>query len=540
MRLNGPVTQCNVEVSPGANILSTTNSKGQITHINEEFIQISGFSRDQLIGQSHNIIRHPDMPRAAFEQMWQRLKAGRSWLGAVKNRCQNGDHYWVRAYAIPILDSNGQISELQSIRSELEPEVQVRAEKLYAQLRANQASKGPVSVPRLRRGIPLHLRLILGVVVLVLGATLGQYLAVTLWQTITLALVLAAAGSLMVLLIMAPLRKILGRARGIIDDSLAEKIFTGRCDDVGTLELVLNSQQAELDAVLKRFADMAGKLEDGIRLAGTNSSEAAGRVEQQSMATDSIAAATEQLSVTAADVAEQAGGMLVQIEHASSQIQQGQLLARTTHDSMQKLSNELHLVSSAISQLTEASKGVETSLAVIGEITEQTNLLALNASIEAARAGDAGRGFAVVADEVRNLAKRTMASTEQIAQTLHTFRDTVQEATASMSRCDEHAQKTVENAGLSDRTLAGVVETFGVVAATCKQTSTAAEQQRSVSVEIAEEITSIGQLAIQASQLSHEVKQAVAGLTDQTGQVAALIDRLTHTRVQPEGKPCTV
>ncbi len=86
MRVNEPVSNRNVPVSSGANILSTTNPKGQITHINDEYVEISGFTRDELVGQPHNIIRHPDMPRAAYEQMWGNLKSGNTWLGAVKNR----------------------------------------------------------------------------------------------------------------------------------------------------------------------------------------------------------------------------------------------------------------------------------------------------------------------------------------------------------------------------------------------------------------------------------------------------------------------
>ena len=89
MRINEPVTNREVAVGKDANILSTTNPKGQITHINDEFVEISGFSRDELLGQPHNIIRHPHMPRAAYEEMWRRLKAGEAWLGAVKNRCKN-------------------------------------------------------------------------------------------------------------------------------------------------------------------------------------------------------------------------------------------------------------------------------------------------------------------------------------------------------------------------------------------------------------------------------------------------------------------
>ncbi|MFO7809051.1 PAS domain-containing protein [Guyparkeria sp.] len=78
-------------------LISTTDFKGQITYVNHEFIKISGFSWDELTGRPHNLIRHPDMPPAAFKNLWQTIKAGGVWHQLGKNRCKNGDHYWMDA-----------------------------------------------------------------------------------------------------------------------------------------------------------------------------------------------------------------------------------------------------------------------------------------------------------------------------------------------------------------------------------------------------------------------------------------------------------
>ncbi|MCK3483873.1 PAS domain-containing protein, partial [Escherichia coli] len=117
--------------------LSTTSPQSHITYVNPDFIKISGFTEEELLGQPHNIVRHPDMPPAAFEHMWSTLKSGRSWMGLVKNRCKNGDHYWVSAYVTPIA-KNGSIVEYQSVRTKPEPEQVLAAEKLYAQLRSGK------------------------------------------------------------------------------------------------------------------------------------------------------------------------------------------------------------------------------------------------------------------------------------------------------------------------------------------------------------------------------------------------------------------
>ena len=102
MRNNQPVTQRERTLSADQKLISTTDLKGNITYCNEAFVAISGFEHKELIGSPHNIIRHPDTPAAVFGHMWGDLGAGRSWMGIVKNRCKNGDHYWVNAFITPI------------------------------------------------------------------------------------------------------------------------------------------------------------------------------------------------------------------------------------------------------------------------------------------------------------------------------------------------------------------------------------------------------------------------------------------------------
>lgn len=140
MRQNLPVTGRNLELPKDTNILSTTSPQSHITYVNPDFIKISGFTEEELLGQPHNIVRHPDMPPAAFEHMWSTLKSGRSWMGLIKNRCKNGDHYWVSSYVTPIA-KNGSIVEYQSVRTKPEPEQVLAAEKLYAQLRSGKAAR---------------------------------------------------------------------------------------------------------------------------------------------------------------------------------------------------------------------------------------------------------------------------------------------------------------------------------------------------------------------------------------------------------------
>ena len=115
MRTNLPVTQNEIILGDDQIIVSKTDLKGQITYINQTFIDISGFTEAELIGQPHNLVRHPDMPVEAFADLWRDLKAGRPWVGYVKNRCKNGDYYWVEAHTTPIREG-GQVVGYMSVR----------------------------------------------------------------------------------------------------------------------------------------------------------------------------------------------------------------------------------------------------------------------------------------------------------------------------------------------------------------------------------------------------------------------------------------
>jgi methyl-accepting chemotaxis protein len=134
MRTNLPVTSNEVQLTDATLIVSKTDLKGRITYVNQDFLQISGFTEAELIGEPHNIVRHPDMPGEAFEDLWRTLKEGRPWTGYVKNRCKNGDYYWVLANATPIWE-NGQVTGYLSVRRRVAPAVISQMEEAYRAFR---------------------------------------------------------------------------------------------------------------------------------------------------------------------------------------------------------------------------------------------------------------------------------------------------------------------------------------------------------------------------------------------------------------------
>ncbi len=147
MKINLPVTDQERHVTPGQELVTQTDLKGRITYVNPAFIQVSGFSEEELVGHNHNVVRHPDMPQEAFEDLWSTLKLGRPWCKMVKNRCKNGDFYWVKANVTPVY-KKGQIVGYMSVRTSPTDVERHSAEVLYTKLRSKEARlSDPSKIP---------------------------------------------------------------------------------------------------------------------------------------------------------------------------------------------------------------------------------------------------------------------------------------------------------------------------------------------------------------------------------------------------------
>ena len=155
MKINQPVTMHEINFPESYNILSTTDLKGAITYCNNDFIEISGFTQDELEGRNHNVVRHPDMPPAAFEDLWASLKNDRPWMGMVKNRCKDGSFYWVDAYVTPI-KVNDIVNEYQSVRTKPDRALIKQAESTY-QLLIQDKLPFRLRLPSITTGIKLTL-----------------------------------------------------------------------------------------------------------------------------------------------------------------------------------------------------------------------------------------------------------------------------------------------------------------------------------------------------------------------------------------------
>jgi len=142
MKINTPITNNAVEMKDNCILVSHTNLKGIITYCNQDFINISGFTEQELLGKNHNLVRHPDMPSAAYQNLWDTLKKEQTWTGIVKNRCKNGDYYWVKANVTQIKE-NGKVVGYMSVRTKPSSDEISNAEALYEKLKNGEASLEP-------------------------------------------------------------------------------------------------------------------------------------------------------------------------------------------------------------------------------------------------------------------------------------------------------------------------------------------------------------------------------------------------------------
>ncbi len=255
MKINEPVTNNEVVMQDGQFIVSTTDLKGRITSINRAFVEISGFTEDELIGQNHNIVRHPDMPPEAFEDLWNHLKADRPWVGIIKNRCKNGDHYWVKANVTP-LHENGRTIGYMSVRTKPTRKEIEEAEAFYRDVRAGKASfrPGPLERVRLRlMGLGVHAYTMLGAVVAMIGMAAMGWTAsqgasastlATLWGVF--ALMVVGGAFWLTRYVKKPVFQVIDALRQIASGDYFQWVETDRTDCLGKMLQNLQSTQIRL------------------------------------------------------------------------------------------------------------------------------------------------------------------------------------------------------------------------------------------------------------------------------------------------------
>ncbi len=559
MRNNQPVTQREYLLRDGSTIISWTDAKGKITFANDDFIETSGYTREELIGQSHNIVRHPDMPTEAFRDLWETLKAGHPWVGMVKNRRKNGDHYWVKATVTPTPDGGYMSVRIKAQREEVQA-----AEALYQRLRADTRLHLAGGKPArnalgqllswfmdLNLSTKLWMSTLASILVILvcvglgwaaidearnllscvdpekgkqmresldaLGLVLGLVAAaaVVLWPVVAYVVVRSFTG---------PLRSAVQAARSIASFDLSKPAPLAGHDEVGEVLAQFTIMRNNLLGNASLIKESTRKLDvsaiDLTQSSGMSSTAAI----SQSEAAAGMAAAVEQLSVSIDQVADHAREANDVSRESGDLSREGGRVIHSAADEIGHIADAVQGSAKAIRELESYSAEISTIVGVIKEIADQTNLLALNAAIEAARAGEQGRGFAVVADEVRKLAERTANSTQQITGMIDKVQTGARRAVEEMEASVKRVTDGVELAHQAGNSISSIQSAATRVMQSVADINHALREQGIAARDIANNVERVAQMTEHGSHASLKASGVADDVVRLSGELKRLAD----------------
>jgi aerotaxis receptor len=448
MRVNLPVTGHEFDYPEEEMLVSVTDRQGVITHCNAAFQRVSGYTNDELLGQAHNLIRHPDMPAQAFKDMWSTIGHGRPWSALVKNRRKNGDHYWVHAHVTALMDHGKPVGYLSVRTKPARAKVQA-AEALYQRLNEETRAGRPsfeLHAGRLRHygwrnqlgkfgRIHLTGRALLMAATFVPVVMLPHWIAMSATVAVwTQMLLIAALGAFMVWTlhraVTQPINEAIRFIGKMASGDLSNTIWSDRTDQIGVLMRGL--RQANLNT--RAFVSDVRHETDGIKKAiaeiTTGNNDLSSRTETQADSLERTTGAISTLTGTVRQTADTAR----EVAQVSAQTCQ---VAEQGGDAVERVVKAMQDIQSSSERMSDITQLIES-------IAFQTNILALNAAVEAARAGEEGRGFAVVASEVRALAQRSSAAAKEIRELISASIEQVGDGTRQVNETGTTIHQVVD------------------------------------------------------------------------------------------------
>jgi len=497
--------QTRIDIMNLTSIVSEANLKGDILNTNDKFIEVSKYSREELIGKGHNTTRHPDMPKEVFRDMWATIGKGKMFRGIVKNRAKDGTPYYVDAVIAPIMGENGKPRKYLGVRYDI-TEAEIERQNMKGVIRAIDASFGYIEFD-----------------------TNGNVLTAN---------------------------KIFEKVMGFSASELKGKHHSMFCEQqyvnsaeysnfwpelragkskTGIFKRLNNAGKVVyLQAVYTPVTDETGRVMKVVKIA-TDVSEQQRMIISLQETANAVSSAAEELTATASQlsstsnrtneesetathaVQKVAGGVQTVATNMEQMVESIKEIGRTTSESSQMTKSTLQRAQESnvtVKKLGTSSQEIGDVVKVISSIAQQTNLLALNATIEAARAGEAGKGFAVVANEVKELAKQTAKATDVITEKI----GAIQTDTKSAIDAIGGISNAVEKLASMSSVIAAAVE---------EQTATTNEISR-VMIESKKGVESITGTITNVSKAAHESKAGANQTLMSSRDLAQLAESLNN------------
>jgi len=463
-------------------LVSITDTRGIITYANDVFCKVAGFTQEELHRKNHNIVRHPDMPKAAFKDLWTELEAGNHWQGIVKNLCKDGRYYWVNAYVTPMFE-NGVLTGYQSVRVKPSNEQKQKAAAIYQAINTNK-----LGMPERQAALIKKVVTIVASLMILISAFYFSGMVV---GGITLVAFAALFFSLFDELVILP--KYISQQKEKYT-SVCRVIYTDG-GAASILEFRESLYEARIRTILGRTNDslkVIGKVVIELNQAINDTND---KINDQNLETVQIAASMNQMSATIVDVSKN-------VVLTSEQINEVNEECALTTSLMSSSINNTHILKDKVTnahemseQLVNIADSINSQMTEIQGIADQTNLLALNAAIEAARAGEQGRGFAVVADEVRSLSGRTHTVSEGINESVKQISEKLLSVAQLMAENIVTSDTCVDSGDKVQQLTEKIHQQMLLIADTTTQVSTAAEQQSVVADEVNQNVQRVADLA---------------------------------------------
>lgn len=491
-------------------IVSEADLRGDIINVNDKFVEVSKYPRNELIGKGHNTTRHPDMPKEVFKEMWSTIGRGNIFRGIVKNRAKDGTPYYVDAVIAPIMGSNGKPRKYLGVRYDI-TESEIERQNMKGVVNAIDASFAYIEFDTEGNILKANKNFY---------ATTGytaeelkgkhhrQFCETTyansseyaqFWPDLkagrskqgVFKRINKAGKEIWLQAVYSPVADEVGRVTKIV------KIAT---DATELTQVIISLEQManNLAASANQLTAMATQMSDNAKQTNKDSEYAAGVSNEVASGVQIVATNTEE--------------MVASIKEISRSANESAQMSRDT------LNNAVE-TNKTIAKLGVSSQEIGDVIKVISSIAQQTNLLALNATIEAARAGDAGKGFAVVANEVKELAKQTAKATEDITNKISAIQKDSSAAVDAISEISSSIEKLNSLSGAIAASVEEQTATTNEVSRVVVQSSKGVEN-------IASSVKAVSKAAEANMSASADTLSSAKSLTTSAEELRTLIKKI--------------